>query len=204
MFGLIPKEEKYFSMLSQLASQVKQGGEIFVKIFQDYKNHAQYADQIKVIELSCDDVAAKILQKLNSSFITPIDREDIYLLVTELDDVIDMINDLARRFDIYSVTKLREDATEIARLLGSATSEIADVFALLEDQQAIGEHTRTINQLEKRADSLYRDAVSRLFKEERDPIEVIKWMFIYEELENSIDRCKDVAEALEAVMVKNK
>ena len=105
MFGLIPREEKYFSMLSQLASQVKQGGEIFVKIFQDYKNHAQYADQIKAIELSCDDVAAKILQKLNSSFITPIDREDIYLLVTELDDVIDMINDLARRFDIYSVTQ---------------------------------------------------------------------------------------------------
>ena len=204
MFGLIPREEKYFSMLSQLASQVKQGGEIFVKIFQDYKNHAQYADQIKAIELSCDEVAAKILQKLNSSFITPIDREDIYLLVTELDDVIDMINDLARRFDIYSVTKLREDSTEIARLLGSATSEIADVFALLEDQQGIGEHTRTINQLEKRADSLYRDAVSRLFKEERDPIEVIKWMFIYEELENSIDRCKDVAEALEAVLVKNK
>ena len=204
MFGLIPREEKYFSMLSQLAVQVKQGGEIFVKIFQDYKNHAQYADQIKAIELSCDEVAAKILQKLNSSFITPIDREDIYLLVTELDDVIDMINDLARRFEIYSVTKLREDATEIARLLGGATSEIADVFALLEDQKGIGEHTRTINQLEKRADSLYRDAVRRLFKEERDPIEVIKWMFIYEELENSIDRCKDVAEALEAIMVKNK
>jgi len=204
MFGLIPREEKYFSMLSQLASQVKQGGEIFVKIFQDYKNHAQYADQIKAIELSCDEVAAKILQKLNSSFITPIDREDIYLLVTELDDVIDMINDLARRFDIYSVTQPREDATEIARLLSSATSEIADVFALLVDQQGIGEHTRTISQLEKRADSLYRDAVRRLFKEERDPIEVIKWMFIYEELENSIDRCKDVAEALEAVMVKNK
>ncbi len=204
MFGLIPREEKYFSMLSQLAVQVKQGGEIFVKIFQDYNNHEQYADQIKAIELSCDDVAAKILQKLNSSFITPIDREDIYLLVTELDDVIDMINDLARRFEIYSVTKLREDATEIARLLGGATSEIADVFALMEDQKGIGEHTRTINQLEKRADSLYRDAVRRLFKEERDPIEVIKWMFIYEELENSIDRCKDVAEALEAIMVKNK
>ena len=204
MFGLIPREEKYFSMLSQLASQVKQGGEIFVKIFQDYKNHAQYADQIKAIELSCDEVAAKILQKLNSSFITPIDREDIYLLVTELDDVIDMINDLARRLEIYGVTELREDAKEIARLLGSATAEIADVFALLEDQQGIGEHTRTISQLEKRADSLYSDALRRLFKEEKDPIEVIKWMSIYEELENCIDRCKDVAEALEAVVVKNK
>lgn len=204
MVRLVPREDKYFSMLKELASQVKQGGELFVKIFQDYKNSAQYAEQIKGIELSCDDVAAKITQKLNSSFITPIDREDIYLLVTELDDVIDMINDLARRLEIYGVTEPREDAKEIARLLGSATGEIADVFALLEDQQGIGEHTRTINQLEKRADALYREALRRLFKEEKDPIEIIKWMSIYEELENSIDRCKDVAEALEAVVVKNK
>ncbi|HKP86782.1 MAG TPA: DUF47 family protein [Blastocatellia bacterium] len=204
MVRLVPRDDKYFGMLNQLASQVKQGGEIFVKIFQDYKNNAQYAEQIKVIEVSCDETAAKILQKLNSSFITPIDREDIYLLVTELDDVIDMINDLARRLEIYGVAEPREDAKEIARLLGSATGEIADVFALLEDRQGVGEHTRTINQLEKRADSLYRDALRRLFKEEKDPIEVIKWMSIYEELENSIDRCKDVAEALEAVVVKNK
>jgi predicted phosphate transport protein (TIGR00153 family) len=200
----VPREEKYFGLLNQLAAQVKQGGEIFVKIFGDYDNHAQYAEQIKAIELSCDDLAAKITQKLNSSFITPIDREDIYLLVTELDDVIDMINDLARRLEIYGVTAPRPDAVEIAKLLASATVEIADVFALLEHQQGVGEHTRTINQLEKRADALYRDALRRLFKEEKDPIEVIKWMSIYEELENSIDRCKDVAEALEAVVVKNK
>jgi predicted phosphate transport protein (TIGR00153 family) len=204
MVRFVPREEKYFGLLNQLASQVKQGGEIFVKIFGDYQNHAQYAEQIKAIELSCDDLAAKITQKLNSSFITPIDREDIYLLVTELDDVIDMINDLARRLEIYSVAKPRPDAVELAKLLASATVEIADVFSLLEHQQGIGEHTRTINQLEKRADSLYSDALRRLFKEEKDPIEVIKWMSIYEELENSIDRCKDVAEALEAVVVKNK
>ena len=204
MFGLIPKEEKYFSMLSELASQVKQGGEIFVKIFQDYGNHAKYADEIKAIELSCDDVAAKITQKLNSSFITPFDREDIYLLVTELDDVIDMINNLARRLEIYGVAQPRPDAAEIASLLGRATVEIADVFVLFEQQKGIGEHCRTISQLEKRADSLYRDAIRRLFKEEKDPIEVIKWMSIYEKLESSIDRCKDLAEALEAVVVKNK
>ena len=115
---LIPKEEKYFGMLDELAAQVKQGGEIFVRIFEDYDNHAQYAEQIKGIEVSCDEVAAKIIQKLNSSFITPIDREDIYLLVTELDDVIDMINDLARRLDIYSVAKPRPDSAEIARTTG--------------------------------------------------------------------------------------
>ena len=202
--GLLPREDKYFNMLNQLAGQVRQGGELFVKIFQDYQNHARYGEQIKGIEVFCDELAARITQKLNSTFITPIDREDIYLLVTELDDVIDMINDLARRMDIYSVTVPRPDASEIASLLSKATGEIENAFVLFERHEGLGEHTRNISELEKRADSLYSDAVRRLFKEEKDPLEVIKWMSIYEELENSIDRCKDVAEALEAVIVKNK
>ena len=201
---LVPREEKYFGMLNQLASEVKHGGELFVRIFEDYQNHAQYAEQIKGVEVHCDELAAKITQKLNSSFITPIDREDIYLLVTELDDVIDMINDLARRLDIYSVTTPRSDAAEIASLLGRATVEIEGAFAQLERHEALIEHASAISKLEKRADALYSDAIRRLFKEENNPIEVIKWMSIYEELENSIDRCKDVAEALEAVVVKNK
>jgi predicted phosphate transport protein (TIGR00153 family) len=204
MVRLVPREEKYFGMLNQLASKVKQGGEIFVKLFQDYENHSHYAEQIKGLELVCDDLSAKITKKLNSSFITPIDREDIYLLVTELDDVIDMINDLARRLEIYSVATPRKEAVEIATLLARSTVEIEDAFSLLEQNHGVGDHCRNISQLEKRADALYSDAVRRLFKEEKDPIEVIKWMSIYEQLENSVDRCKDVAEALEAVVVKNK
>ena len=191
-------------MLSELASQVREGGAIFVKIFEDYGSRASYADQIKRIELECDEIAARVTQKLNSSFITPIDREDIYLLTTELDDVIDMINDLARRFEIYNVTSPKGEAIEMASLLGRATVEIADAFLMLQEGKRESEHTKTISQLEKRADSLYSDALRRLFTEEKDPIEVIKWMSIYEQLENSIDRCKDVAEALEAVSVKNK
>jgi predicted phosphate transport protein (TIGR00153 family) len=191
-------------MLNQLAAQVRQGGELFVKLFGDYERHAHYAEKIKVIEVSCDELAAKIIQKLNSTFITPIDREDIYLLVNELDDVIDMINDLARRLEIYGVLSPRPDGVEIASLLGKATEEIEAAFGMLDRHQGLGEHTGTISQLEKRADALYSDAIRRLFQEEKDPIEVIKWMSIYEELENSIDRCKDVAEALEAVVVKNK
>ena len=202
--GIIPREEKYFGLLSELASRVKQGGEIFAKIFQDYDHHARYAEEIKGVEVMCDDLGAKITQKLNTSFITPIDREDIFLLVTELDDVIDMITDLARRLDIYGVTEPRQESLEIARLLCSATGELADVFALLESERGVGEHLRNIHLIEKRGDALYREAIRRLFKEEKDPIEVIKWMSIFEELENSIDRCKDVAEALEAVVVKNK
>jgi predicted phosphate transport protein (TIGR00153 family) len=204
MVRLVPREEKYFALLHQFALKVMEGGELFVKLFEDYSNHARYAEQIKAIELECDEQAAKITQKLNSTFITPIDREDIYNLVTELDDVIDLINDLARSLEIYSVTTPRSEAAEIARLLGRATVEIADVFGMLEHQQGVGEHCSTIRQLEKRADALYRDAIRRLFTEEKDPIEVVKWMSLFDKLESSTDRCKDVGEALEAVVVKNK
>ena len=200
----IPREEKYFELMNQLAAKVREGGEIFVKIFQDYPNHAHYAERIKAVETEGDELVARIKQKLNSTFITPIDREDIYLLITELDDVIDMINDMARRLEIYGIAAPRADARQIAELLGKAAHEVKDSFTLLERNERISEHLLRIGQLEKEADALYRDALRRLFAEEKDAVEVIKWMSIYEELENSIDRCKDVAEALEAVVVKNK
>jgi predicted phosphate transport protein (TIGR00153 family) len=200
----LPRDDKYFALLNQLAAKVKSGGEIFVRVFDDFQNHEAYADQIKAIELECDSLSATITQKLNSSFITPIDREDIYLLTGELDDVIDMITDLARRMSIYGVVHPRADSREIAGLLGEATAEIETVFSRLEHREKFSESLLEIGNLEKRADTLYSEAIRRLFKDEKDPIEVIKWMSIYEGLENSIDRCKDVAEALEAVVVKNK
>ena len=200
----VPKEEKYFSMLCEMASQVRESAELFVKVFQEYENHARHAEHIKAIEVSCDELSAKMIQKLNSTFITPIDREDIYLLVTEVDDVIDMINDMARRLEIYGVTKPRPDAVEMAQVLGAATKEVEAAFANLEQHKSVAAQIANIANVEKQGDTLYRDAVRRLFNEEKDAIEVIKWMSIYEGLENSIDRCKDVAEALEAVVVKNR
>jgi predicted phosphate transport protein (TIGR00153 family) len=204
MVRLVPKEEKYFELMRELAAKVRESGEIFIKTFQDYPNHERYAEQIKAVETSGDELMAKIMQKLNTSFITPIDREDIYLLVTELDDVIDMINDIAHRLGMYDITAPRKDVHEIVEVLSRATLEIKDAFTLLERHESVADRCRKISQLEKQADSLYSAAIRRLFREEKDAIEVIKWMSIYEALENCVDRCKDVSEALEAVVVKNK
>jgi predicted phosphate transport protein (TIGR00153 family) len=204
MFRLIPKDEKYFTLLHNMALKVKEGGDIFVKLFQDYGHRAQYSEQIKTVEVACDDIAAYITQKLNSSFITPLDREDIFLLVKELDDVVDMINDLARRLDIYDVPVLKPNVAEIADLISKSTGEIAEAFRLFEKHESMKEHLEAITQLERRGDVLYNEGLRTLFREEKDPIALIKWMSIYEEIENCLDRCKDVAEALEAVVVKNK
>ncbi|MBI3654539.1 MAG: DUF47 domain-containing protein [Acidobacteria bacterium] len=204
MFGLIPKDEKYFTLLHEMALKVKEGGDIFVTLFHDYSKRAQYAEQIKTVEVACDKIAAHITQKLNSSFITPLDREDIFLLVKELDDVIDLMNDLARRLDIYDVTTLKPNVAEIADLIGKSTGEIAEAFRLFEKHESMKTHLETLNELERQGDGLYNEGLRTLFREEKDPIALIKWMSIYEELENCLDRCKDVAEALEAVVVKNK
>ncbi|MBL8021024.1 MAG: DUF47 family protein [Leptospirales bacterium] len=204
MFSIVPKDEKYFALLSELADKVHGGSLVFLKVFEDYANRATYAIDIKGVEVACDKIAGRITSKLNTSFITPIDREDIYLLVKELDDVIDIINNLAIRFDMYSVTSLRPEAKEVALILSDATNELAGAFKLLEKHEDLAEHCKRINDLEKKADLLYRESVRSLFIKEQNPIEVIKWMGIYEALEDAVDRCKDVAEALEAVIVKNR
>ena len=204
MFRLIPKEEKYFTMLESLAAKVKEGGSLFVQMFEDYQNRAKYVEQIKHIEVTCDNISADITKKLNSSFITPLDREDIFLLVKELDDVIDMINDVAANFDIYDINDIKPDVHAIADLIKQATVEVNEAVALLEHSAGMSKHLQAIYTLEKQGDSLYHDAMRRLFRDEKDALSVVKWKAIYEELENSLDRCKDLAEALEAVVVKNK
>ncbi len=204
MFRFIPREDKYFTMLEAMASKVNEGGSLFVQMFKDYQNRAKYAEQIKGVEVACDKIAAEITQKLNTSFITPLDREDIFLLVRELDDVIDMINDVATNFDIYDIADIKPDIPSIAGLVEQATGEVQAAVGLLENSAGMMSHLNAIYTLEKQGDSLYHDAMRRLFREEKDALSVVKWKAIYEELENSLDRCKDVAEALEGVVVKNK
>lgn len=192
-------------MLSELAEGVHKGTAIFLKLFEDFANHKQYAEEIKQQETLCDGITARITTKLNTSFVTPIDREDIYLLVTEIDDIIDLTNGTARRFDIFAVTEPRPEAVQMATLLHQCTAELVTALTIMEKKQDISGHCKKISTLEKEADHVYREAIRRLFVQEKDrPIEVIKWMEILDSLENSVDRCKDVAEELEAVMVKNK
>lgn len=204
MFRFIPKEEKYFTMLDAMAAKVKEGGNLFVQMFEDYQNRPKYVEQIKKVEVECDKIAADITQKLNSSFITPLDREDIFLLVRELDDVIDMINDVTANFDIYDINELKPDVRIIADLIKQATNEVHEAVAMLEHSAGMPKHLQAIYTLEKQGDSLYHDAMRRLFRDEKDALSVVKWKALYEELENSLDRCKDLAEALEGIVVKNK
>jgi hypothetical protein len=203
MVRLIPREEKYFDLLAGLVERIRVGAGLFVDLLADYENRAGYAAQIKDIEEECDRRAAAIVGKLNHSFITPIDREDIYLLTTRADDIIDEINGLARRLDISHAVPLRPDVPEIAGLLADSLVEVEAAFGLLKARNGVAEHSRRVRRLEKQADVLYADALHRLFTEEPNAIEVVKWVSIYEQLEDAIDRTKHLAESLEGVVVKH-
>lgn len=189
--------------MGDLIGKVHAGAVIFVKLLADYDHRAEYGEQIKAIEEECDDLAADIVGKLNTSFITPLDREDIYLLTTRCDDIIDEVNGLARRLEISNAVPLRPDIPEIAGLLSDSLAEVESAFGQLKGHNGVTEHAKRVRRLEKRGDVLYAEALHRLFTEEPSPIEVIKWVSIYEQLEDSLDRCKHLAEVLESIVVKH-
>lgn len=201
--GLIPRNEKYFAMLSQLAGEIRKGSDLLVRLFDDIAKNEAISEQIKVVELNCDRFSAAIVELLNSSFITPIDREDIYVLATELDDIMDMMNDMARLTVLYGVTKSTPQAVALSRTLMDSVVELEKMFAVLESRKGVREHIERIKALEEEGDRLSQAAIQGLFAEEKDPIEVIKWVKIYEEMEAGIDRCKDIAKVVEAIVMKN-
>ena len=199
----VPREEKYFGLLTELMERVCSGAALFVELLADYDHRGGYANKIKAVEQECDRLAAEILSKLNTSFITPIDREDIYHLTTRSDDIIDAVNGLARRMEIVNAVPLRDDVPEIAGLLAESLVEVEAAFGQLEKRSGVAGHGKKIRELEERADTLYAEALHRLFTEETNAIEVVKWVWVYEQLEDAIDRCKHLAESLESIVVKH-
>lgn len=200
---LIPRDEKYFAMLNQLIGQIRKGADLFVRLFDDIAKNQAYSEEIKKVELECDRISAAIVERLNSTFITPIDREDIYLLATELDDIMDMINDMARLTVLYGVDKGTPQASQLARTLMDSVVELEKALSVLESRKGVRDHIERIKALEEEGDRASQSAIQHLFAEEKDPIQVIKWVKIYEEMEAGIDRCKDVAKVVEAVVMKN-
>lgn len=160
--------------------------------------------KIKDVEHACDAITHDIIQKLNKSFVTPFDREDIYALAAALDDIVDLIDASAQRFIMYNVEKPTPEAKELAFLILQGCLAIEKAVSHLGEKfEHIAEHCVEVNALENEADRVCREAISRLFDEEKDPIQLIKWKEIYETLERATDKCEDAANILESVVVKN-
>lgn len=202
-FRLIPREEKFYSDFVEMAEQIRVGSRMLTEMLAGDAPIHDKAAEIKEVEHRCDFLTHEIIQRLNTTFVTPIDREDIHALARTLDDVMDAIDDAASLLPLYRIQHVRAGARELARVIAESADEVRVAMESLEKRTGVVEHTKEINRLENEADRLHHQAVSELFEEERDPIMVIKWKEILDLLEDATDRCEDVANLLENVIVKH-
>jgi hypothetical protein len=161
------------------------------------------ADEIKEVEHKCDFLTHDIIQRLNRTFVTPIDREDIHVLASSVDNVMDAIDHCAGVVRLYRIERVRTGARELAKIISASVEQLHKTLQSLEGRKGVFEGVREINRLEHEGDRAHQRAVSTLFEEERDPIAVIKWKEIFDFLEGAVDRCRDSANVLEGIVVKH-
>jgi hypothetical protein len=200
---LIPREEKFYADFLAMADQLRSGARLLEEMFASDPLAADKAHEIREAEHKCDFLTHEVIQRLNKTFVTPIDREDIHSLARTLDDVMDAIDDAASLIPLYNISKVRPGARELTRVISASTDQILLAMKALERRQGVLERTVEINRLENEADRAHQRAVGQLFAEERDPLEVMKWKEILDLLEDATDRCEDVADLLENVVVKH-
>jgi uncharacterized protein len=204
MFGLIPREEAFFELFKKAAHNMIEGCRLLKDMMEHFQSPVDQAKRIKDVEHVGDSITHDIARRLNLTFITPIDREDIHDLASALDDILDVAEAIADRFVLYKVTKPTDKAVKLADVLYQASVAVGvgvDLLGMAHPD--IKECSVQVNSLENEADRVSRDAISELFEKETDPMAVIKWKEIYEGFEAGTDRCEDVANILERIALKH-
>jgi predicted phosphate transport protein (TIGR00153 family) len=202
-FRLIPREARFFDDFVSLADQIRVGAGMLEEMLIPDHPIWDKADEIKEVEHKCDFLTHEIIQRLHRTFVTPLDREDIHTLARTLDDVIDAIDATAALVRLYQIERVRPDARQLARLVAASAEQVVAALKALERRHGVAAPAVEINRLENEADRAHQNAVRRLFEEERDPVAIIKWKEILDFLEAATDRCEDVANVLEGVVVKH-
>ena len=203
---LIPRDEKFYDMFEELANKIEEGGKMFTDILDNYEQSEAKIAKLKEIEHEADIITHRTYEKMHRTFLTPLDREDIYNLVNKMDSVLDMIEAAAVRMQLYKIKKPVDEIKELARILNLAIGKIKKIVYALRDKkksQEILEDCVEINTLENEGDIVLRMTMARLFEREKDPIELIKWKEIFERIEESIDVCEDVSNIIEGIVLKH-
>jgi len=201
---LLPREDKFFEYFYQQLDFINEGASLLVEGgAAGNARLASAAHQIRALEEQADNVIHEIYSHLNSTFITPLDPEDIHSLASHLDDVIDGIEESVHRLLAYRIDPIPSTVIELCRLVQSCGAALQLAFEALAKGKPLINHCIEVNRLEEAADQLGRAAVADLFQNEKDPIRLMKLKEIYEFLEQTTDYCEDVADALQNVKVKN-
>jgi len=202
-FSLIPRDEKFYEEFVALSEDIKTGARMLRDMLRTDPIDMAKVAAIKDQEHTCDERTRGIVDRLNRTFVTPLDREDIHTLAIKLDDVMDAIDAAAAVMRLYKIERARPGACRLADLVCESMDRICEALAALERRKGVLELVARINQLEREADRMHQDAIVALFDEERDPIAVIKWKEILDFLEAATDRCQDVSDSIEGIVVKH-
>lgn len=203
---LLPHDVSFFTHFEQQGKKTLEGCRAFLEMVENPNDLDSRAERVKQIEHECDEITHAVVAGLHKTFITPIDRNDIYRLITKMDDIMDMVEAAADRLALYDVREMTKEVVDLARCLVSSAEHVLGAVSGIRELDAsngILQHCVEINRLENVADSILRGALARLFREEKDPIAVIKWKEIYETLESATDRCEDVANVIEGLLLEN-
>ena len=204
-FPFIPREEKFFDLFEEGAHNLVRGAGLLAELVEKWEDVEEKVRQIAELEHHGDNITHRIMAQLHSTFVTPIDREDIAQLAERMDDVMDFIEGAAVTMFIYGVKQPTERARELADILVMVTSEVSEAIPRLRRRNQLNkipEHCIEINRLENEADKVVRAALAELFHDHVDLADVIRWREIYEHMETATDRCEDIANVLEGVMIK--
>ena len=206
MFNFTRKDTEFFDLFAESARHFYQGALMLDEVMMDYSAAADKVQSIVELERATDAINEKILDKLNLTFITPIDREDIYALASRLADGVDLLHGTLQRLVMYRTGQARDGAVSLTKLVIGCTQEIVNAFVLLKDikknQVQLLDAVHKISALESEGDNVYRREVASLFDQVKDPIELIKWKDIFENLEETLDYCERVADMIRGVVMK--
>jgi uncharacterized protein len=201
--ALIPRDQGFFELFNQLAAKMKASAELLRGLFTEPHRLEHYVTAIKAVEHEADFVAHEVNIRLNKTFITPLDREDIHNLAQHLDNVVDLIDGTARRVEMFHVDSSRQEAIAMADTLMKSVTSLEQAVLQVKQPREVLKFTRQVKLLEEEGDALYHDAVGKLFLDRPDAIEVIKWKELFDTLERAIDACQAVGIVLESISIKN-
>jgi uncharacterized protein len=200
---LAPRGREFFDLFEEAAGNIARATELLDQMLRDYPERRDLAREILICEQEGDRITHDVIHAINNTFVTPIDREDVLVLVSALDDVVDFVEEVADYLGLYKIDAPMEQSQQLARVLAQAGRQISEAMPRLRNFDDMSHYTVEVNRLENEGDRIGREAVASLFEEGIDPLVVIRWKDIYERLEEAIDACEKVAYILEGITTKN-
>jgi predicted phosphate transport protein (TIGR00153 family) len=199
-----PREREFFDLFEEAGANIVRATELLERMLEQWPDHAELGRDVLVCEQEGDRITHDIIQRLNSTFVTPIDREDIYALASALDDIVDFVEEVSDFLVLYRIEAPMDQANELARILHQSARALAGAIPRLRTFEDIHHYTIEVNRLENDGDRVVRQALASLFERGIDPMLVIRWKDIFERLEDAIDSTETTANILEGIVIKNR